>query len=236
MTFASSVQEVATSTECAHEAALLNEDESCEEHCEVQCKQPMQTTLKQQTVIIAAAASICMVCIFGLVASAFNVDPCLESCIDPDVTVASETSMTLVAFVMGWAMCFVAKKHKEMAGTVGKLICAAPQLSAAICSATHSVVSAATGRYHSLREWFSSHGKVLVMTMVGAMCTGCIVVLFVSAFTAVPDDEAPTDDGFASESSQTMKAFTVGWMFLLSFKLRSELVGLVGSSCALQPF
>jgi hypothetical protein len=32
-----------------------------------------------------------------------------------------------------------------------------------------------------------------------------------------------------------MKAFTVGWMFMLSFKLRRELVGLVGSSWLLQP-
>jgi hypothetical protein len=32
-----------------------------------------------------------------------------------------------------------------------------------------------------------------------------------------------------------MKAFTVGWMFVLSFKLRRELVGCVGSSWLLQP-
>jgi hypothetical protein len=32
-----------------------------------------------------------------------------------------------------------------------------------------------------------------------------------------------------------MKAFTLGWMFVLSFKLRGELIGCVGSSWLLQP-
>jgi hypothetical protein len=57
----------------------------------------------------------------------------------------------------------------------------------------------------------------------------------VSAFTASPDDE-PGSDGMASESSSTMKAFTLCWMFCLSLKLRSEFVGQMGSSSLLQPW
>jgi len=237
----SAVDAVATSTECSDVVALLNDNECCEDNCEAETKELVETTSSsgdnQQIIIVATVGSICMACIVGLLASAFMVDLAPESCIDYDVTVASETTQTLVAFVMGWAMCYMAKCRHDLPGQVRKMSCSAGLLSAFVCSSTASAASAATGRYQSVREWFSSQGpkigEILCVALVGIMCTGCIFTLFISAFTAVPDED-PTDDGFASESSQTMKAFTVGWMFLLAYKLRRELVEVGGS--LMEPF
>jgi len=241
MILTSAVDAVATSTECSEEVAVLNDNECCEDNFETETKELAETTSSrgdnQQIIIVATIASLCMACIVGLLASAFIVDPTPESCIDYDVTVASETTQTLVAFVMGWAMCYIAKCRDDFPGQVRKMSCSAGRLSAFVCSYTASATSTATGQYQRMREWFSSQGpkigEILCVALVGIMCTGCIFALFISAFTAVPD-EAPADDGFASESSQTMKAFTVGWMFLLAYKLRRELMEVGGS--LMEPF
>jgi len=239
MTPAASVHVVANSTGCPDEVVALNDNEWSNDNFEAPPKEHMLPSLNsdgnQQIVIMATVGSICMMCIVGLLASAFVVDPSPESCIDYDVTVMSETSQTLLAFVMGWAVCFLAKHRQDLPGQVSKMSCSAAQLSALVCSSTSSFVSAATGQYQSMRRWFSSPeiGRALGLTMVVTMCIGVIFALFISAFTAVPD-EVPTDDGFASESSQTMKAFTVGWMFVLSYKLRRELVEVGG--CLMEPF
>jgi len=237
MILTSSVHSAATSTECSDEVALLNSNECCEDNFEAETKELAETTwsssINHHILIVGA---ICMACIVGLLVSAFIVEPSPETSTDCDVAVTLETSQTVFAFVLGWAVCYIGKRQQE----VMRMISSAPQLSTLFRSSSRSLVSAATGHCRSLRAWFSNQGleicKQFGLAMVGFMCIGCICALVMSAFTAVPDEEAPTDDGFASESSQTMKAFTVGWMFLLSFKLRRELVGLVGSSCALQPF
>jgi len=241
MTLAASVHVVANSTESPDEVVALNDDEWRMDKFEAQSKELLLPSLNsggiQQFVIMATVGSICMMCIVGLLASAFVVDPSPESCIDYDVTVMSETSQTLLAFVMGWAVCFLAKHRQDLSGQVSKMSCSAAQLSALVCSSTSSFASAATGQYQSMCRWFSSQGqeigRALGLTMVVTMCIGVIFALFISAFTAVPD-EVPTDDGFASESSQTMKAFTVGWIFVLSYKLRRELVEVGG--CLMEPF
>jgi hypothetical protein len=75
----------------------------------------------------------------------------------------------------------------------------------------------------------------LAIILASILCTLCIVALLVSAFLAEPDID-PTDTGLVSESSQAMRVFTVGWMFIMAFKLRRELVGLVGECCLLQPW
>jgi len=229
MTLSSSVREI----------ALPNDNACCEEkNIQSQSKVPQQTVLSnrnQPIVIIATATAVCMLVIVSLFASAFTADPSLECSAEGDVSVRTETSQTIIAFVAGWAFCLVGKYHQDLVGTI---VCASTQLSAFISSSVTSILSALTLYYRSTGGWFANQGprikSILAMTIVCTMCSGCIIGLFVSAFTAVPDEE-PTDSGFASESSQTMKAFTVGWMFLLSFKLRHELVGVVGSSCLLQP-
>jgi hypothetical protein len=81
------------------------------------------------------------------------------------------------------------------------------------------------------RQW---KGAITII-LAGMLCLVPIIALLVSAFTATPGNE-PGVDGLASEGSQTMKAFTMGWMFCLSFKLRRELVGLAGSSAFLEPW
>jgi hypothetical protein len=74
-----------------------------------------------------------------------------------------------------------------------------------------------------------------VIGITGILCLIPIVALVFSAFAAVPGSE-PGEDGLASEGSQTMRAFTMGWLFCLALKLRQEFVGLAGSSCFLEPW
>jgi len=75
----------------------------------------------------------------------------------------------------------------------------------------------------------------IVIVATGVLCAICISVLIASAFTAHLDADA-ADTQEDSDSPITAKIFTAGWMFLLSFKLRRELVGLVGNSSMLQPW
>lgn len=173
--------------------------------------------------------AICMVFIIGLFASAFTADPGAEASVDCVVPVDSETSKTLITFAMGFMCCFIVKRHHDVAAQMCKIVDSAKRLLAFFCSSSSSVVSAVAG-------WISKFAAIIGMVLAGTLCSAVILGLFISAFTAVPEAE-PTDYdiGLASESSQAMRAFTVGWMFLLSLKLRSELVGLVGSGCLLQP-
>jgi len=97
-----------------------------------------------------------------------------------------------------------------------------------------ATVASARSRTLSFPTWMNK--GVMAIMMAGALCTLCISVLLVSAFTAELDAEYSIDDGLASESSQTMRVFTVGWIFIMAFKLRRELVGLVGDCCLLQPW
>jgi cytochrome bd-type quinol oxidase subunit 2 len=214
------------------EVSLPSDNESCEDNLPSQSKERPDmistSSRNQQIGTTVMVGSFCMVLIVVLFASAFNVeDPNLESSADCVDAVTSETATAIIAFVIGWAFCYIAKRHRNLAGQMSEVICSAKQLSGFVCSSASSI-----------KAWLANQGprlgKILALTLVGVMCAGCIIALFVSAFTAVPDEE-PTDTVFASESSQTMKAFTVGWMFLLTFKLRSELVGLVGSSSFLHP-
>lgn len=170
-----------------------------------------------------------MVLIACLFASAFTADPGAEVSVDCIVPVASETSQTLITFAMGFICCFIMKRRHGLAAQMCKMVDSAKRLLASVCSSSSSVVSTVAG-------WISKFADIIAMVVAGTLCAAVILGLFISAFTAVPEAE-PTDYdiGLASESSQAMRAFTVGWMFLLSLKLRSELVGLVGSGCLLQP-
>jgi len=221
------------------EVSLPSTSESCADHLS-QSKEHQETmptnSHNQQLVSIAIIGFICVASIVGLFASAFDAeDPSVESSADCVDSVTSETARTITAFVMGWAFCFIAKQYKnnKLAGQVDEVIGSAKQISDFVCSSTSSFLASVTSHCRWLRN-YPRVGNLLALTMVGILCAGCIIALFISAFTAVPEEE-PTDTVFASESSQTMKAFTVGWMFLLSFKLRSELVGVVGSSSFLHP-
>lgn len=74
-----------------------------------------------------------------------------------------------------------------------------------------------------------------VIIIVGILCLVPIISLLVSAFAAVPGSE-PGGDGLASEESGTMRAFTMGFLFCLSLKLRREFISLAGSSSLLEPW
>jgi len=225
------------------EVSLPSDGESCKDNLTSQSKEPQETAStsnhSQQTVTIAMVGLFCMVSIVGLFASAFDAEePSPESSTDCYDSVTSETTTAIIAFFLGWAFCYIAKRHRNLVGQVGEVICSAKQFPGFVCSSASSFMSSVTFHCRNRAGWLRIPGpdvrNILALTLVGVLCAGCIIALFVSAFTAAPDEE-PTDTVFASESSQTMKAFTVGWMFLLSFKLRSELVGVVGSSSFLHP-
>lgn len=204
---------------------VVSDNECCRDSDLSSCR-------NQQIAMAVAVAIVFMGVIIALVASAFVADGESQDVIDCDHSVTSETTSAVVAFTLGWAVCLVLKCHRNLANPVYNMVCSAKQVRAFVCRSLSSLRLAAS-------SWLAYQGarlfKVLPLAMVGILCAGCVTFLFVSAFTAVPDDE-PTEDGFASESSPTMRAFTVGWMFMLSFKLRRELVGVVGPSCFLHPF
>lgn len=233
----SSVHAIATLTECAEEAAVINDSECCDDHFEGQSKKPLQAMSRgsdnHQIVMIATVGAICMLFILSLSASAFGVDPSLEPSADCTFAVTSEALQLVVMFTIGWACCFISRRQEVLAEQVSTMICLVQQLSGIVHSSAHSVVSAATCHYQSLRAWSQGPNitKVVGLGVLGTLCSGCIFALFISAFTAV-SDEASTDEDFGSESS-TLQAFAIGWVCMLSFKLRRELVG---SSCMLEPF
>lgn len=217
---------------------LCNND-CCEESIQSQSKERQQTKLSSNChgpiAIIALAITICLVIIFSLLAGAFSADSGVESSAACDDSFATETSQAVIAFVAGWLFCFLAKRRQELVDTIAG---SADKITAFASSSATSTLSAVTFWLRSTGGSLWNNGprmkSILAMTLVCAMCSACILGLFISAFTAVPYEE-PADSGFASESSSTMKVFTIGWMFMLSFKLRRELVGVVGSSCLLQP-
>jgi len=193
---------------------------------------------------IATVGAICMVVILGLFASAFSTaSPGEEVSLDCNLSVGSETSLTLMCFALGWICCYVMKRQDDIARQVWKMSCSAKQMWDSVYSKASILVSAVVEFYRTTVQrpanegaWITKkHMEIVGMVVAGSVFTCGILGLFISAFTAVPDAE-PSNDGLASESSQSMRVFTVGWMFLLSLKLRRELVGLTGSSCLFQPW
>jgi hypothetical protein len=152
--------------------------------------------------------------------------------------VGTETLQTVFIFSLGYICCLAVRKRRDLARHAYRMACLANSFVAWL----GSVSGALTAKFANVdpRRWsfcqpaWLSKG-VLAIILAGTLCSVCIISLLVSAFTAEPDLE-PADSGLASESSTLMRVFTVGWMFILSFKLRRELVGLVGSCCLLQPW
>lgn len=212
---------------------------------------PRMSKGTQKMTAVGTVGAICMVTVLALFGSAFVAGPDAETSIEGcGDSVTSETTMTLVCFAMGWICCFLMKRQDDVARQVYKMVaqvckmaCSAKELLHSVRASASSVVSAVAIRYRAARtaeqgSWFNKeNAKFAGMILAGTLFTGGILGLFISAFAAVPDAEPSNDGlGLASESSQSMRIFTVGWMFLLSFKLRGELVGLCGSSCLLQPW
>jgi hypothetical protein len=152
-------------------------------------------------------------------------------CVTSNDSVASESYTTLLLFAFGYVSSLAAKRRHDFAATIDQIICTTNRK---VSLAATRMASFAT-RVRSLQQPSWVNKDVFAILVTGSLCSICIICLVVSAFTAEPDAD-PTDDGLASESSASMRAFTVGWMFILTFKLRRELVGVLGSCCLLQPW
>jgi len=190
-------------------------------------------------VAIAIVGVSCLLCVVGLLVGAFTTIPdaeaVIQSCESSDASVASETSQTLLIFALGYLSTLAARRRSDLANQFNRALC----LTNAMVSSGFAYVVSAVANVRASRMalrrpcWFNK--SVMAIVVAATLCTGCIISLVVSAFTAEPYAD-PANSGLASESSTGMKVFTVGWMFILSFKLRRELIGLVGSGCLLQPW
>lgn len=212
------------------------------EQCQLEL--PIDTTQKTHRFPIKAIVLVavsCIACTVCLLVGAFAAVPDTEvgtACVTSASPAVSESSQTLLVFAMGYLFCLVVKRRDDLAEQVDRMLRMVKVAILAMCSATSSRASSlastiARSSHFQLPSWIN-RGAMGIITVV-VLCTICITWLFVAAFTAEPGSE-PTDDGLTSESSSTMRAFTVGWMFILSFKLRRELVGQVGPCCLLQPW
>jgi len=191
-------------------------------------------------VAAAIGAVLCLACTSVLLFTAFGALPEDESSIEcfsgsTDAFGGSEAYKTALIFALGYLTTLAAKRRHELALNVDKMMCKASEK----CTAATQRVASAVSSIGNVRlalgcpSWLSK--DVLAILMTAILCFSCIVGLIVSAFMAELDVD-PTEPALASEASTTMRVFTVGWMFVLSFKLRRELVGVVGSCCLLQPW
>jgi hypothetical protein len=182
-----------------------------------------------------------IVCTLALLIGAFTAVPDAEvgtQCATSTPAVGSEMLQTFQIFVLGFLSSLAVKRRHSLGKQIDRILRLASDTMSSVCSAVASMTSAfACVRRRMLGfcrpTWMSK--DVMVIAMAGIVCFACIAGLLVSAFTVEPDVE-PGQDGLASESSTTMRVFTVGWMFLLTFKLRRELVGVVGDCYLLQPW
>jgi len=200
-----------------------------------------ESTEKHRTTIILVGI-VLLLSTLALFCSAFTVTPYTEVVVDCtiDSSASSEASSALLTFAMGWFVCYVVMHRHRLAQKINEAVhCTKLYLSStysALANVTYAVAWFGR-RGRTLTTWICSEmRRHACIIFVGILCLSCIIGLFVSAFTSVPDAEDCGDDGIASDSSQTMKAFTAGWIFVLSLKLRHELTGHLGSSCLLQPF
>jgi len=181
------------------------------------------------TAAVAVIGLSCFVCTASLFFSAFTTnseDAKSTDCLAGDSAGTSELYTTVIMLAVGYMSSLVAKRRHSAARFMHEKICFANEW---LLMTTRRAASLAGNMSFGITK------DMLPIVLAGVLCTICIVVLLVSAFTVEPN-VGPSDDGLASESSTMMKAFTVGWMFMLSFKLRQELVGLLGSCCLLQPW
>merc|ERR1719409_511871 len=176
----------------------------------------------KNALVISAAGIICIVPIIALVASAFIAVPggefeddcCAAVSGSPvaDEGLTPEVCLTMQAFAMGWICCLTLKLCHRHGGLV-------------YSSGSMYVRSLA----RRMQVYMAANKDALIVIGSAVICTIPTIVLIISAFTVVPDSEVG-DQGLASEGSPVIRAFTMGWMVCLAFKLCHEFVGLVGSS------
>lgn len=182
--------------------------------------------------------AVSLACTLVLFVSAFSAVPDTEvdvHCATSLPAVGSEALQTFAIFVLGFLSSLAVKRRQALAKQVDRILrCASDSISSVGDAAASAVFAAGQVRSHLNRpSWVSR--DVLVIALAGVLCASCIIGLIISAFIAEPD-AAPAEDGLASESSTSVRLFTVSWMFLLAFKLRRELIGLIGDCCLFQPW
>jgi len=186
---------------------------------------------------IAVFGAASVACTVALLFGAFSLPSENEATTDCIVTeedsVAMESYKTFLIFAMGYVTTLAIKNRQDIARRADSAICTVNEkLSSA---AAYIAACGACFRSQTVSSISLINKEVLAIMFSGLLCTVVIISLICSAFAAEPDTE-PTDSGLASETSFTMRAFTMGWMFMLSLKLRHELIGLVGSCFLLQPW
>lgn len=193
-------------------------------------------------IAIVLVGVVCLLCTLGLLVGAFAAVPDAEvasaQCVASAASVYSESFQTLLLFASGYICTLAAKRRHDIAMRVHGMCQQVTEATYALCSRATSMINFVNyvrqGGVSLPQPSWINKGTVAII-LASTLCTLCVVALLISAFMAEPDAD-PTDTALVSESSQAMRVFTVGWMFIMAFKLRRELVGLVGSCCLLQPW
>jgi len=194
---------------------------------------------KTKTATITFVGIVLSATILALFRSAFTAAPNAEITSECDVasSAESEATSTVVMFVTGWLVCYVMKNRNCLAQKTSNAM--RSYLTVVHSSVSKAAVWAASvgqRRGAVARRYCYEIRRNACIIFVSILCLSCIAGLFASAFSLAPLTEQDGIDDPPNESSQAVKAFTAGWIFVLSLKLRHELVGHLGSSCLLQPF
>lgn len=199
-----------------------------------------QRTKEFPIIGMLAVGTAFLVATCGLLLSAFGAAAEPEigilDCVSTADSVGSETLQTILLFSLGYFCCLAVRRRGDMTRHAYGMLCKINHFIASLCSACSSITTMCGNLHTSCLSFQQQVTKgIMAIVMAAILCTVCIVSLLIAAFTAVPDQD-PTDSTLYSESSTGMRVFTVGWMFILSFKLRRELVGHMGNCCLLQPW
>jgi len=202
----------------------------------------MASDLQSRKIPKAAITSVGLllsVAILALFCSAFDATPNAElasECATISSTEAEATS-TMLAFIAGWLVCYgMKKRHSLVQKTSSVMQSCSAAVRSRFCKATLWLSLAARRRRATTTRICDEIKRNACIVFVSFLCLSCIIGLFVSAFSLALHAEQDDSTEIPTETSQAMKAFTAGWIFVLSLKLRYELTGQLGSSCLLQPF
>jgi len=200
-------------------------------------KSSMQKTDAIPVTSIVVIGILCILCTIGIIFGAFasNSSDGLETtCTTSDFSVAFESFNVVLMFAMGYLSTLATRHRHALGRQAHSFLCLSNTTIQQACSRMVCTVDWIRTSRARLRPptWFGK--DIIAILLAATVCCSCICGLVISAFI-VEVDADPTESGLASESSSSIKAFTVGWMCVLGFKLRRELVGLVGSNWMLQP-
>jgi hypothetical protein len=180
---------------------------------------------------------VCLVSTLGLILGAFDIVPDAragmpnENCDTSATSSQSEAVQTLVVFSFGYLSTLLAKRRHDIARRCDIMLCRMVEAMQLIRpQATHSLRIVA-------RLGNGIHKGIIAAVFASLLCIGCVTALVVSAFLVQPaSDSAADNNSDLPPDSEFMRGLILGGMLIMAFRIRTELLGRVGSGCFLQPW